>query len=578
MILGPTTRLWLKRNLPTPLFNRIVLTVVGQEFYQKDQPYTAYVEPQLRSNPKLLGDGKSYFLVTSGKLELWTYDAEVAREITARPKDFIQFDVANFVLGIFGQNVLITDGSEWSRHRRIVAGAVTEKVSGIVWDESVRQTRALLASIGKDDKGTDSGVTNQMFDFMKRVAINVLYAAGMGTQQDFDSVDSENAGEKLKPGMHLTYIDAVKIINENTAGPTVLPTPILLNWPTWLPGSKWMRDAGHAKIEFPQHTRDALSREKRHEAETGYARNNVMSALLSASDRNEGEGEIDTEMGSKRRKGPALSEEELVGNLYIFTAAGFDTTANTLSYALVLLARNPTWQDWLHEELDALLPADKTSSFDYTSIFPHAHRILALMLETLRFFPAVWHIAKMTRSPQTVATSSGDTFTIPAQTTVYVNSIMLHTDPSVWRNLNMTPLERAATRDDEDGLKGDEHAFRPSRWLNPEGSATPIYQPAKGTYLPWSSGPRVCPGQKMAQVEFVGVIATLFARHRMEAVRRDVPVKGVEGVMLPESDQALRDRLDELMSGSVPKLTLEMDVYNVKEGEERGLGMRWVER
>lgn len=567
MIMGPLTRPYLKRKLPPWIFNRIALTVYGLEFFQRDQPFEDYVRPQIKSNPQLLGNGKSYVLVTSGKLEFWTWDAEIAREFTARPKDFGTFDIGNFVMNTFGKNVLTTDGSEWSRHRRIVAGAVTERVSGLVWNESVRQTRALLASISNKEgaDGSESGTTNQIFDMMKRIAIHVLYAAGMGNKQDFDGGDNQ---EQLKPGMHLTYIDAVKLINENTAGPTILPTSLLLNWPTWLPGSAWLRELGHAKVEFPQHTRDALAKEKRLEAETGHARNNVMSALLSASERNEG----DPEKGEKKRKGPALSEEELVGNLYIFTAAGFDTTGNTLSYALVLLARYPKWQRWIQEELDALLPADKTTDFDYVTIFPQAHRCLAVMLETLRFFPPIIHITKMTRTPQTVTTSTCGTFTIPAKTTVYVNTIALQTDPAVWQDLNLTDADRAAASDNGGDKQGDEHVFRPSRWINPSGSATPLYQPPKGAYLPWSAGPRVCPGQKMAQVEFVGVMATLFAQHRMEIVRKEAPGGGIE------SDQALEERLDGIMENSTPKLTLEMDVYNVKEGEDRGLGMRWVRR
>ena len=33
--------------------------------------------------------------------------------------------------------------------------------------------------------------------------------------------------------------------------------------------------------------------------------------------------------------------------------------------------------------------------------------------------------------------------------------------------------------------------------------------------MPWSDGPRVCPGRKFSQVEFVAVMATLFRRHRV---------------------------------------------------------------
>ena len=42
-----------------------------------------------------------------------------------------------------------------------------------------------------------------------------------------------------------------------------------------------------------------------------------------------------------------------------------------------------------------------------------------------------------------------------------------------------------------------------------------IVEPRKGTYMPWSDGPRVCPGRKFSQVEFVAVMAGLFRYHRV---------------------------------------------------------------
>lgn len=37
-------------------------------------------------------------------------------------------------------------------------------------------------------------------------------------------------------------------------------------------------------------------------------------------------------------------------------------------------------------------------------------------------------------------------------------------------------------------------------------------------FVPWADGPRNCPGQKFAQVEFVAVMATLFAGFRVKPV------------------------------------------------------------
>lgn len=43
-----------------------------------------------------------------------------------------------------------------------------------------------------------------------------------------------------------------------------------------------------------------------------------------------------------------------------------------------------------------------------------------------------------------------------------------------------------------------------------------LTQPETGALLPWGSGPRVCPGKKFAQVEFVAVIARLFQKHQVK--------------------------------------------------------------
>jgi cytochrome P450 len=72
--------------------------------------------------------------------------------------------------------------------------------------------------------------------------------------------------------------------------------------------------------------------------------------------------------------------------------------------------------------------------------------------------------------------------------------------------------------------------------------------PPRGTYLPWSVGPRICPGQKMSQVEFVSVIVTLFRRCTAEPMLRD-----------GESVQQARQRLLELVQDSQPVLTLQMN-------------------
>ena len=114
---------------------------------------------------------------------------------------------------------------------------------------------------------------------------------------------------------------------------------------------------------------------------------------------------------------------------------------------------------------------------------------------------------------------------------VYINVMALHTSKSVWG---------------PDALE-----FNPKRWIQQvegaEGTEILIHPP-RGTYIPWSTGPRSCPGQKMSQVEFVTVIATLFGKCTAQ------PVLG-----MGESTEEGRRKLVNLMEDSQPVLTLQMN-------------------
>jgi cytochrome P450 len=119
--------------------------------------------------------------------------------------------------------------------------------------------------------------------------------------------------------------------------------------------------------------------------------------------------------------------------------------------------------------------------------------------------------------------------------------------------------------------------FRPNRWPMPEGKnadtinttsqtenlknpSLTLQPPVKGAFSPWSGGPRICPGMKMAQVEFVAVIFTLFSKYRVEAV--------------PKSGESLGDAQEKLRSvtmDSFPRLTLQMN-------HPENAVMRWTPR
>jgi cytochrome P450 len=135
------------------------------------------------------------------------------------------------------------------------------------------------------------------------------------------------------------------------------------------------------------------------------------------------------------------------------------------------------------------------------------------------------------------------THIIPPHTAVFVNNAALQFDEKYWGS--------------------DALLWRPDRWIQREaGSSDPesFVQPPENTYVPWGAGPRVCPGKKFSQVEFVAAIASLIRDHRV-----------MPWVQAGETEQQARDRLMEVIGDS--DMTLAMQVNHPER-----LKVRWEKR
>lgn len=176
-----------------------------------------------------------------------------------------------------------------------------------------------------------------------------------------------------------------------------------------------------------------------------------------------------------------MSERQLIDEVKTLISAGHETTANTLSWALLLLASHPAAESRLHAELDAVLGGRSPGLADLGQL-PFLN---AVIKETLRLYPAAWAVRRMTRAPWTVGGR-----TIPAGALVIMCQYATHRDPRFW------------TAPDD---------FRPERWLDPAFERSlPKY-----AYFPFGGGPRICIGQSFAQMESALLLATLLPGLRL---------------------------------------------------------------
>ena len=168
------------------------------------------------------------------------------------------------------------------------------------------------------------------------------------------------------------------------------------------------------------------------------------------------------------------SDSQVRDEIMTLFIAGHETTANALTWALVLLAQHPE-----AEERAAAAGHGDRSYID------------RVVKEVLRLYPPAWIIGRETL--QDVALSGG--VTIPARTTVFFAPLLLHRRVEFF---------------------AEPERFNPDRWLGAD--------PPPFSYVPFGGGARRCIGEDFAREEIAIVLRALLGRFRF-ALAADAPIK-----------------------------------------------------
>ncbi|MBA3909066.1 MAG: cytochrome P450 [Rhodobacter sp.] len=183
--------------------------------------------------------------------------------------------------------------------------------------------------------------------------------------------------------------------------------------------------------------------------------------------------------------GTAFGTGEMVDQVAIFFLAGHETSASALGWALYLLATHPEAQGRVAAEAAGMVPEFATvGKLRFTR---------DVFREALRLYPPV---PMMVRENARAEEFRGRKVRPGAQ--VVISPWHLQRHDRIW--------------DNPDG-------FDPDRWSTPEARES-----ARDGYLPFSRGPRVCPGAGFAMLEGTLLLAHLVRAFRFEALPDQVPV------------------------------------------------------
>lgn len=175
-----------------------------------------------------------------------------------------------------------------------------------------------------------------------------------------------------------------------------------------------------------------------------------------------------------------LAPREVRDEILTLVIAGHETVASSLTWTLHLLAGDPVVQARLHAEVDAVLGGPGAARPPDRDDVPRLPYTRAVVDEALRLYPPAWVVTRRALADDTVAGLA-----VPAGTLVIASPWLLHRRAASWP---------------------DPRRFDPARFLGPD---APSRGAARGDYVPFGAGPRLCIGRESALVESVLVLAGL---------------------------------------------------------------------
>ncbi|KAL6107045.1 tbxas1 [Pungitius sinensis] len=189
------------------------------------------------------------------------------------------------------------------------------------------------------------------------------------------------------------------------------------------------------------------------------------------------------EPSSRRPQKKMITEDEIVGQAFVFLLAGYETSSNTLAFTCYLLAINPECQRKVQREVDEFF--SRHESPDYTNVQELKYLDMVIS-ETLRLYPPGFRFA---RDIDQDCVLNGQF--LPKGATLEIPAGFLHYDPEHW-----TEPERFIPERFTPEAKASRHPF---------------------VYLPFGAGPRNCVGMRLAQLEIKMALVRLFHRFSIVA-------------------------------------------------------------
>nr|XP_027079810.1 cytochrome P450 CYP72A219-like [Coffea arabica] len=357
--------------------------------------------------------------------------AELIRLILNDKDGHFQKPPQNPLVDLLTLGVSTLEGEKWAKRRRLITPAFHhEKLQGMVPEflasccNLIDRWTMLLASDGRSEIDISPELQSLSADVISRAAFGSSYIEG-------------------KKIFELQKEQAVLVLEAFQA----LYLPGLRFLPTKKNKRRYEVDA-----EIKAVLRDIICK-KQKAMQNGESGNGDLLGLL---------------LQCKEEKGNEMTIEDVIEECKLFYLAGQETTANWLTWTLIVLSMHPDWQEKARQEV--LHICGKTAPD--VEILNRLKIVTMVLFEVLRLYPPVTGLFRYTVQ----RTKVGD-ISIPAGVEVYLPIMLLHHDSEYWGD--------------------DAEEFKPERFAEGVSKASKDQL----AFYPFGWGPRICLGQSFAIIE-----------------------------------------------------------------------------
>jgi cytochrome P450 len=333
---------------------------------------------------------------------------------------------------LFGNGLLFSNGEPWLRQRRLIQPAFHHgKIQGL-YEIVIKTTKDLIS-------GFVEGEMIDLYPLMRKLSFGVLI------HSLFDIRLLPQTILELSEGFTELQDFLLKDVNQPFRK---FLYPVNRAEHTILEKSRSIRNIVKGIIEKRQAEKDI--------------HNDLLDMLLNVKYEDTGEN---------------MAEEQIIDEILVLLFAGHETTANTLSWLLYLIATNPVEERKLRESIGNIEIQDSPKD-DYMN---------AVISESMRLYPAAWMTERVALSDDRFGG-----FSYPKGTIIIPFFYGLHRNRRYWEK---------------------ESTFDPGRFIYSDAIKTKRVK----NFFPFGAGPRMCIGNNFAMAEMAFILHALLSEFEVSA-------------------------------------------------------------